>query len=45
LIDLEVFGQIVELDDEDETREFSRGMTFAFFVQAAETLDKMDEAL
>jgi len=44
LIDLEIFRQILELD-EDDTHEFSREMTFAFFSQAETTFNDMDLAL
>jgi hypothetical protein len=45
VIDLDTFTQILELDEGDETHDFSRGMTYAYFAQAADTLKEMDEAL
>ena len=44
LIDLEIFRQILELD-EDDSHEFSREMAFAFFSQAETTFNDMDLAL
>jgi len=43
-IDIETFQQILDLD-EDGTREFSRGMTWAYFSQVITTFQDMDEAL
>ncbi|KAL0960812.1 hypothetical protein HGRIS_005831 [Hohenbuehelia grisea] len=43
IIDMEIFRQILDLDD-DET-EFSREMTMAYITQAAETFKKMDKSL
>ena len=45
LIDQGTFDQILEMDDEDEDREFSKGIVFGFFEQAESTFVKMDEAL
>jgi len=42
---MKTFQQVLDLDDEDETLEFSRGMTSAYFSQASETFEKMDSAL
>ncbi|EIN12349.1 histidine-phosphotransfer domain HPT domain-containing protein [Punctularia strigosozonata HHB-11173 SS5] len=42
-VDLEVFQQVLELDDEDD-HEFSKGMVSAFFTQAALTFGDMDQA-
>jgi HPt (histidine-containing phosphotransfer) domain-containing protein len=44
VIDTETFQQILDLDEED-SREFSRGMVWAYFAQAASTFDDMDKAL
>ena len=33
------------MDDEDEDREFSKGIVFGFFEQAESTFTKMDRAL
>lgn len=43
VIDMETFDQILDLD-EDDTHEFSRGMAWAYFSQAASTFEEMDEA-
>lgn len=39
-----IFNQILELD-EDETHDFSKGMTTAYFAQAEQTFEDMDNAL
>jgi hypothetical protein len=44
LIDNEIFSQILELDDDDE-RNFSRGMVREFFEQAEKTFGEMDVEL
>ncbi|KAI0406279.1 hpt domain-containing protein [Xylaria palmicola] len=44
-IDILTFGQILEMDDSEEDREFSRSIVFGFFEQAEETFGKMDVAL
>jgi len=43
IIDMETFQQILDLD-EDGTREFSRGMAWAYFSQVTATFDDMDKA-
>jgi HPt (histidine-containing phosphotransfer) domain-containing protein len=43
-VDMEIFQQILELD-EDGTRDFSRGMTWAYFSQVGTTFTAMDKAL
>lgn len=43
IIDIETFNQILDLD-EDETHDFSFGMTEAYFSQASTTFTDMDEA-
>ena len=40
---MEVFNQILELDDDDD--EFSRGMVNDYFSQAEKTFIDMDDAL
>jgi len=46
---MDIFNQILELDDEDEdggdSHEFSRTMIFAYFAQATKTFKEMDQAL
>ncbi|ORY64101.1 hpt domain-containing protein [Pseudomassariella vexata] len=44
-IDSVTFGQILEMDDSEDDREFSKSIVFGFFEQAEETFEKMDEAL
>ncbi len=44
IIDMETFRQILDLD-EDDTYEFSKGMAYAYFSQAEQTFDEMDQAL
>jgi len=45
IVDLEVFNQILELDEDDSDREFSREMVDEFFIQAKQTFGDMDQAL
>jgi len=44
-IDALTFEQILEMDDDEDEREFSRSIVFGFFTQAEETFEKMDKAL
>lgn len=44
MIDLSAFEQILEMDDDDD-RDFSKGIVFGFFEQAVTTFDKMEKAL
>lgn len=44
-IDAATFEQILEMDDDEEEREFSRSIVFDFFQQARSTFDKMDTAV
>ncbi|KZV84692.1 histidine-phosphotransfer domain, HPT domain-containing protein [Exidia glandulosa HHB12029] len=44
IIDMDTFGQILELE-EDDTYDFSIGMTEAYFSQAETTFKDMDKAL
>jgi len=44
-IDQSTFDQILEMDDDEADREFSRSIVFGFFEQADETFKKMDKAL
>lgn len=43
-IDMETFTQILDLD-EDGNHDFSRGMAWAYFSQAEETFELLDDAL
>ncbi|KAF8635902.1 hypothetical protein AX15_000081 [Amanita polypyramis BW_CC] len=45
IIDMETFQQILELDEDDDDREFSTGMVDAYFEQAISTFEDMDAAL
>lgn len=46
LIDTDTFEQILEMDDEDEDdRDFSKGIVYGFFEQAESTFENMDKAL
>jgi len=44
-IDALTFEQILEMDDDEDEREFSRSIVFGFFEQAEQTFTKMDDAL
>jgi len=44
-IDALTFEQILEMDDDEDDREFSRSIVFGFFEQAEQTFKKMDDAL
>jgi osomolarity two-component system phosphorelay intermediate protein YPD1 len=44
-IDAATFEQILEMDDDEEEREFSKSIVFDFFTQAENTFSKMDSNL
>ncbi|KAI5862369.1 histidine-phosphotransfer domain, HPT domain-containing protein [Durotheca rogersii] len=44
-IDIVTFSQILEMDDSEDDREFSKSIVYGFFEQAEETFEKMDTAL
>ncbi|KAK1727204.1 hypothetical protein CaCOL14_000807 [Colletotrichum acutatum] len=44
-IDSVTFGQILEMDEDENDRDFSQSIVFGFFEQAEETFEQMDEAL
>jgi len=44
-IDRSTFEQILEMDDDENEREFSRSIVYDFFDQADSTFVKMDEAV
>ncbi|KAJ8131058.1 hypothetical protein O1611_g2566 [Lasiodiplodia mahajangana] len=44
-VDILTFSQILEMDDSEEDREFSKSIVYGFFEQAEETFEKMDSAL
>jgi len=45
LINMDTFGQILELDEDEETHDFSRPMVSEYFEQAEKTFAQMDKAL
>lgn len=45
VIDPATFEQILEMDDEDDEREFSKGIVYGFFEQAETTFANMKKAL
>ncbi|KIW06252.1 uncharacterized protein PV09_02725 [Verruconis gallopava] len=44
-IDRATFEQILEMDDDENDRDFSRSIVFDFFEQASETFEKMQARL
>lgn len=44
VIDMDTFGQLLEMDDEDD-RGFSQEIVWNFFEQANTTFEEMDQAL
>jgi len=42
---METFSQILEMDDDDDDREFSKSIVFNFFEQANSTLVDIDKAI
>lgn len=44
-IDSTTFEQILEMDDDEEEREFSKSIVYDFFTQAESTFEKMDSNL
>jgi len=44
-VDTGTFSQILEMDESEDDRDFSKPLVFNFFEQAQETFGKMDEAL
>lgn len=45
LIDMDTFSQILELDEDEETHDFSRPMVWDYFEQAEKTFREMDDAV
>jgi len=45
IIDVDIFSQLLEMDDDEEDREFSREIVWNYFEQAEVTFAKMDAAL
>jgi len=44
-VDEVIFGQILEMDDDENERDFSMPLVSGFFDQAKETFREMDEAV
>ncbi|CRG92275.1 osomolarity two-component system, phosphorelay intermediate protein YPD1 [Talaromyces islandicus] len=44
LIDTDTFEQILEMDEDEDDRDFSRGIVYGFFEQAESTFHNMDKA-
>lgn len=44
-VDAGTFEQILEMDDDDNEREFSKSIVYDFFGQADSTFKKMDTTL
>ncbi|KAI8410957.1 hypothetical protein FOFC_07551 [Fusarium oxysporum] len=44
-VDMNIFEQILELDDEGPDREFSKELVFGFFEQAENTFDEIGHSL
>jgi HPt (histidine-containing phosphotransfer) domain-containing protein len=42
---METFGQILELDEDEDERDFSRPMVKDYFAQAVKTFEDMDHAI
>ena len=45
IIDPATFEQILEMDDDEDDRDFSQGIVYGFFEQAEGTFEKMESAL
>lgn len=45
ILDYATFEQILEMDDDENEREFSKGIVYDFFLQADNTFQKMDSGL
>jgi len=44
-VDIATFSQILEMDESEEDREFSKPLVVDFFEQVKTTFDKMDKLL
>ncbi len=44
-VDNGIFSQILEMDDSEEDRDFSKPLVLKFFEQAEDTFAQMDKAL
>lgn len=45
MLDQATFDQVLEMDEDDEDREFSKGIVIGFFEQAEATFEKMEKAM
>ncbi|TIC19293.1 hypothetical protein E3Q12_04271 [Wallemia mellicola] len=45
IVDMETFGQILEMDEDENDRDFSSGIVYNFYEQAFETFKELDTAL
>jgi len=45
IIDMSAFEQILEMDDDEDEREFSRAIVFGFMKQAIDTFSEMEDRL
>jgi osomolarity two-component system phosphorelay intermediate protein YPD1 len=45
ILDESTFEQILEMDDDEEDREFSRGIVYGFFEQAENTFEKIQNKM
>jgi osomolarity two-component system phosphorelay intermediate protein YPD1 len=45
ILDESTFEQILEMDDDEEDRDFSRSIVYGFFEQAENTFKKMQKEL
>jgi osomolarity two-component system phosphorelay intermediate protein YPD1 len=44
-IDAATFEQILEMDDDEDERDFSKSIVYDFFSQAVSTFEKMETSL
>ncbi|KAF8158256.1 signal transduction histidine kinase [Crassisporium funariophilum] len=45
VVDMDTFYQILELDEDEDTHDFSKPMVWAYFEQAGKTFEEMDDAM
>ena len=44
-VEMSTFEQILDLDDDEEGKEFTKGIVYSFLEQAEQTFDKMDASV
>lgn len=44
-VEMSTFEQILDMDDDEDDKEFSKGIVYGFLEQAEQTFDKMDASL